>query len=313
MAYFSLLAGLVLLIVGGNALVSGSVVLAKKWHVSPLLIGLLLVGFGTSMPELMTSLVAVARHSGGIAIGNVVGSNIANILLVLGISAIIRPITIPVKSFGRDAIFLSVSTVVLLIALLKGTIGFEMGALMCVTLAFYVYHAYQTDKRHQQNITTVEPTALSKRINFPTHICVLLTCAGIVLTLWGAHVLVNSTVLIAGHLGIPEALIGLTIIALGTSLPELTASVTASSRGHSDLAIGNVVGSNIYNALFILGFTSLFMPVLAPPSMKGDVLIMTFATVLLLALGWFKGKISRQMGIWFVVFYLTYIVWLGIH
>ena len=311
MAYINLFVSLALLIIGGNVLVSGSVILAKRLKVSPLLIGLLLIGFGTSIPELMTSLFAVAHHSGSIAIGNIVGSNIANILLVLGICATIRPINIHDHAFGRDAIFLGLSAMVLLISLLKGVIGFEMGALMCMTLAFYVYHAYQTDKDHQKKLPPPEPTALSKRIYIPTYLSILLVISGLILTLCGANFLVRSTLNLSAQLGISEAVIGLTVIALGTSLPELTAGIVASLKNHSDVALGNIIGANIYNSLFILGFTALFMPVLAPPTMKFDVLIMTFATLALLALGWFRGQITRSMGITFIIGYLCYIGYLG--
>ena len=146
MEYLKLLMGLLFLIVGGNVLVSGSVLIAKKLKVSPLLIGIVLVGFGTSMPELSTSILSVFRKAEGIAVGNVVGSNIANILLVLGVAALIRPISINSRAFGRDAIFLGLSTAVLLISLLKGQIYWELGLLMCMTLAFYVYHCYKTEK-----------------------------------------------------------------------------------------------------------------------------------------------------------------------
>ncbi len=311
MAYFLLLVGVVLLIVGGNVLVSSAVVLARKWHISSLLIGLLFVGFGTSLPELATSLIAVARGVEGIAIGNVVGSNIANILLVLGVSAIIHPIKIPAHAFARDAIFLGVSTLVLLIAVLKGTIGTEMGALMCLTLVFYVYHAYQTDKKRQKEMSITPPLDISNKFILPLGLWIVLFVCGLVLTLWGAHILVNNAVLVAGSFGVSETVIGLTIIAFGTSLPELTTSIVASLKGESDIAVGNVVGSNIYNALFILGFTALWMPVLAPYSTRGDVVVMTFATLLLLGLGWFKGSISRRMGIVFVILYCAYIMWLG--
>ena len=141
MLYIKFLFGMLLLIVGGNVLVDGAVLVAKRFKVSPLLIGLLFIGFGTSLPELATSLLAVMHRADGIAIGNVVGSNIANILLVLGVSALICPIKIHTPSFGRDAIFLGLSTIVLLASLLRGHIAWELGALMCMTLAFYVYHA----------------------------------------------------------------------------------------------------------------------------------------------------------------------------
>jgi len=313
MAYFLLLVGLVLLIFGGNIFVSSAISLARKWHISSLLIGLLFVGFGTSLPELITSLISVARGVQGIAIGNVVGSNIANILLVLGICAIIQPIKIPAHAFSRDAIFLGISTVVLLIAVLKEKIGVEMGALMCLTLAFYVYHAYQTDKKRQKDMPIMPPLDLSEKLPLPIYLNFILFVSGLILMLWGAHILVNNAVLVAGHFGVSETVIGLTVIALGTSLPELTTSVLASLKGESDMAVGNVVGSNIYNALFILGFTALWMPVLAPYSTKGDVIAMTFATLLLLGLGWFKGSIGRRMGFVFVALYAAYIMWLGLY
>ena len=312
MSYILLVFGLLLLIGGGNILVDGSVNVAKRFKVSSLLIGLLFIGFGTSLPELSTSLISVARKVDGIAIGTVLGSNIANILLVLGVAAILRPIKIHPNSFGRDAIFLGVSTIVLLVSVLKGSIGWELGALMCMTLAFYVYHAYKTDKNHMKG-RVVEPQriVLSRRFHMSTPLAVVLTVCGLVLMLFGAHLVVNSVVVLAGHWGISETVIGLTVVAFGTSLPELVTSIIASVKNHSEVAVGNVVGSNIYNALFILGFTSLFLPVIVPPSVKVDMLVMAATTMLLLAIGWGYGKISRRMGWCFISMYCMYIVYLG--
>ena len=314
MIYIELLAGLFFLILGGNVLVDSAVSVARKLKVSSLLIGLLLVGFGTSMPELATSLLAVARDAGGIAVGNVIGSNIANILLVLGVAALIRPIKIHRNAFGRDAIFLGLSTIVLLVALLKGSIGWELGALMCMTLAFYVYHSYKTDKVHMaEQAETPQPIALSRRFHVSTPLSIILTISGLVIMLIGAHMLVDSVVVVASHLGISETIIGLTIVAFGTSLPELVTSVIASIKGHSDVAVGNVIGSNIYNALFILGFTALFLTVSVPPSVEPDVLVMAAATMVLLAIGWGRGKIDKLTGACFVLMYFTYIGYLGMH
>ena len=314
MYYIELLAGLLFLIVGGNVLVDGSVMVARKLKVSPLLIGVLLVGFGTSMPELATSLISVARQAGGIAVGSVVGANIANILLVLGVAALIRPIKIHKLSFGRDAVFLGLSTIVLLVSVLNGYIAWELGALMCMTLAFYVYHSYKTDKAHMKEQAQIpERIALSKRFHIPTALAVILTICAIILTIMGAHMVVDSVIVLAGHWGISETLIGLTIVAFGTSLPELVTAIIASQKGHSDVAVGNVIGSNIYNALFILGFTALFLPVSVPSTTKGDVLIMTSATLLLIAVGWGQGRISKLMGGCFVFLYFLYIIYVGIY
>ena len=314
MAYIELFLGLLLLIGGGNLLVDGSVTIARRFKVSPLLIGLLLVGFGTSMPELATSLLAVARKADGIAIGNVVGSNIANILLVLGMAAVLRPIKIHTNSFGRDAIFLGISTIVLLVSLLRGHIGWELGALMCMTLAFYVYHAYRTDKTHMKGqVVEPQPIALSRRFHVATPLAVVSTISSLILLLIGAHMVVNSVVILASHWGISETIIGLTVVAFGTSLPELVTSIVASVKNQSDVAIGNVLGSNIYNALFILGFTALFLPVVVPPTVKPDVLVMAATTMLLLAIGWGRGKIDRWIGGCFIAMYFMYIIYLGMH
>lgn len=312
MAYIIFLTGMFFLIVGGNVLVDSSIIIARKLKISPLLIGIFLIGFGTSMPELTTSLLAVARRAEGIAIGNVVGSNIANILLVLGVAAFIKPIKIHTPSFGRDAIFLGLATIILLISLLAGHISWELGALMCMTLAFYVYHAYQTDKEHIKTQSIELPRiALAKRFHLPTYLSIILAISGLVLMLLGAHMVVNSVILLASHWGISETLIGLTIVAFGTSLPELVTAIIASLKKQSDLVIGNVVGSNIYNALFILGFTALFLPVSVPLTVKPNVLIMTAATMLLLGLGWWHGKISKRIGLLFILMYFSYIFYVG--
>ena len=231
MVYVQFVFALFLLILGGNVLVSSSVLVAKRFHVSSLLIGLLLIGFGTSLPEFTTSLLSVVRHAGGLAVGNVVGSNIANILLVLGISAIIHPVIIHEKSFSRDALFLGISTAVLLIALLKGQIGLIMGVLMCAVLAFYICYAYRTDKAHMKNQKTeVRHVEMSRRFHISTPLAVVLTICGLILTLLGADFLVKSVVVIAGHWGVSETIIGLTIVAFGTSLPELVTGIIASMK-----------------------------------------------------------------------------------
>ena len=155
--------------------------------------------------------------------------------------------------------------------------------------------------------------SLFKKVYLPTPLAVLLTACGIILTLIGAHMVVNNVILIATLWGVSETMIGLTIIAFGTSLPELVTSIIASIKKQSDLAIGNVIGSNIYNALFILGFTSLFLPVAVPPSVEPDVVVMTIATLVLLALGWWREKLGKVTGLIFVLAYFGYIFYVGTH
>ncbi len=313
MLYILILLGFLLLIYGGNILVDGAVDVAKRMKVSPLLIGLTLVGFGTSTPELMTSLFAASMDAEGIAVGNVVGSNIANILLVLGVAASMCAIPVNKTSFKRDSRFLLLATGVLVLALLWGKIGFILGALMCGTLGYYVYYSYQTEKK---GVRAVE----EKEVAHPHHkkndhrdlaLSVAKTIIGIILTVAGARVLVTNSVVLAERWGVSETIIGLTVVALGTSLPELATAIIASLKKHSDLAWGNVIGSNIYNALFILGMTALFVPVKVPRNVTPDVAIMLAATALVLYFG-HKGKVTRFAGYLFCGLYVLYVGYLAI-
>lgn len=315
MEYLKFIVSLAMMILGANILVSGAVELAKRFRVSPLLIGLIVIGFGTSFPELTTSFLSMAGGQTDLAVGNVVGSNIANILLVLGVAAVIQPIEIQEISFKRDALFLGISSFVLLIALLQPQIGCESGILMCMTLFFYVYHAYTTDKNSLKNkVQVVQYVALSKRFYMSTPMACFIMVCGLVLTLVGAKYLLESVLNIFTQWGFSEVVIGLTIVAFGTSLPELVTSIVASLRKKSDVALGNVMGSNIYNALFILGISSLLMPIVVPgsDSFGADVLVMILSTALLLFIGWKQKQVTRWMGCVFLALYAAYIIYLGV-
>ncbi len=307
MVYLLLLVGLFLLAFGGDTMVNGAVALAKRFGVSALLIGLTLVGFGTSTPELLTSLVAVFQKSDGIAVGNVVGSNIANILLVLGMAAVITPIRVDLKSFKRDSSFLAVSTIALIVAVLIGQIYFLMGALLVGLLVYYVIYSYRSDKKQQRAQKSTEPETTKQ---MPVWLAFIKAVGGIALTMLGAKLLVDNSIILARDWGISEAVIGLTIVAVGTSLPELATSVMAAIRNQNDVAFGNVVGSNIYNALFILGVTALFMTVNVPSQMTLDVVIMSIVTITLIAIGFWKKQISRPTGALFLTTYAVYTFYL---
>ncbi|MBQ3695368.1 MAG: calcium/sodium antiporter [Alphaproteobacteria bacterium] len=312
MIYILILIGFAMLIYGGNILVDGAVSVARRMKVSPLLIGLTLVGFGTSTPELMTSLFAASIDAEGIAVGNVVGSNIANILLVLGVAAVIRAISVNKTSFKRDSLFLSIATGVLVLALFWGRIGFILGFIMCATLGYYVYYSYQTEKKEAKLDPTKTEVVRNKKSNhIELGLSIAKTILGIVLTVIGARVLVTNSVVLAERWGVSETIIGLTIVALGTSLPELATSIIASLKKHSDLAWGNVVGSNIYNALFILGVTALFVPVKVPKNVMIDTLIMVGVTALLLYFGR-RGKLTKRGGWLFCALYVVYIAYLAL-
>lgn len=311
MTYILLLCGLLLLFFGGDKLVEGAVALARRLGLSPLLIGLTLVGFGTSTPELLTSLLAVSRGSNGIAVGNVVGSNIANILLVLGVAAVIRPVQVSGGAFRRDSVVLAISSLMLLFGFILGQIPLFLGAIMVCMLIGYVYYSYQSDKKHQKQV--LAEMDLPKDEPQPLWRGLVWTVGGLLLTMLGAKLLVDNSIILARSWGVRESVIGLTIVAVGTSLPELATSIVASIKGHNDVAFGNVVGSNIYNALFILGMTALFMPIQMTRDMLPDLGWMMGVTALLIMVAFRKHQFSKLMGWVFLLLYGIYIAYLGMN
>ncbi len=273
--------GLVLLLVGGELLVRGAVASARLLGVSPLLIGLTLVGFGTSTPELVTSVTAALNGSPGIAVGNVVGSNIANILFILGLSAVIYPLAVNPRGFRRDAIMLSVATLVCLGVVLYGHVGMLVGVAFLASLLVYVVLVYLHEKRAPDEAAVVAEHRAQDARRGPRQLALSLAMAvgGIAITIYGARFLVDGSISLAKNLGVSDTIIGLTIVAVGTSMPELVTSVMAALRKHADVAYGNIVGSNIFNMLFILGSTSIIRPIDIPPQIASfDVWVMLAAT-----------------------------------
>lgn len=278
-----------------------------------MLIGITLVGFGTSTPELVTSIDAALRGSPGIAVGNVVGSNIANILLILGIAALIAPILIKPEAFRRDAVMMSVAALALAAFCFKGILGTSAGIFFLAAMLAYVLYTYRHERRmpdasaelHAREATLAEP---SPHGLWPS---LVFAVGGIALTLGGAHLLVDGAVELATALQISDTVIGLTVVAVGTSLPELTASIVASLRRQGDIAIGNVIGSNIYNILGILGITAIIQPLIIPPQiLQFDIWAMLAATALLVILAFGRRRLSRVAGAAFVFLYIGYIIWL---
>ncbi len=304
-----LLGGLVLLAVGGDLLVRGAVGAAARIGISPLLAGLTIVGFGTSMPELATSIQAALAGSPGIAIGNVIGSNIANTLLILGLSAIILPLAVQPASFLRDSIALGGSTVLCIIAVLLGTIGLVAGIGLVAALILYIVYAYRSEKgsgdaeeeRHEAEAADATPPV--------GNIWLLggMVVGGLAAAIYGAGMLVEGAIIFASAAGMSETVIGLTIVAIGTSLPEMVACLIAVFRQHGDVALGNVVGSNIYNLLGILGMTAIVHPIAVPAEIaRIDVWVLAGVTALLivqLRTGW---KISRPEGGLLLALYVLY-------
>ncbi|MDP1617693.1 calcium/sodium antiporter [Phenylobacterium sp.] len=300
-----IIGGLVFLAFGGEILVRGAVGSARVLGVSPLLSGLVLVGFGTSTPELVTSLIAALRNAPDIAVGNVVGSNIANILLILGVTAAISPIYVRPQAIGRDMIALGASSVICLLAVVAGFIDRWFGLFLLVLLGIYLVVTYLRERNHEAGGVTRPPVERDwKRLGR----FVLMTAGGIVLTVVGARLLVGGAIELAEGLGMPQRVIGLTIVAVGTSLPELVACVVAALRRHADVALGNVIGSNIYNVFGILGITAAVSPIRIPPEIANlDIWVLLAATGLLALLLRTGGGLKRLEGAGFLLAYVAYV------
>jgi cation:H+ antiporter len=304
--YLLVLGGMVALFGGGDMLVRGAVAVAQDFKVSPMVIGLTLVGFGTSAPELLTSLQAAFAGAPDIAIGNVVGSNIANILLILGVSALIAPVLIRRDTLMRDGGILIATTVLTIGLMAFGSIGRLAGLVLFAGLLAFLATAFLTDGEGGGDLP--EPSANSSTLR-----AFLTFAVGLVVTLMGAKFLVQGAIVMATNLGVSEAVIGLTVVAIGTSLPELITSAMAALRGKSDVAVGNIIGSCVFNLLGILGLTALVHPLsVAPEIMAFDVWIMAAATALLVLAGMFLGRIGRGMGAAMALAYAGYIAFLAL-
>lgn len=307
--------GLVLLALGGELLVRGAVGMAERLGISPLLAGLTIVGFGTSTPELATSVQAALAGSPGIAVGNVVGSNIANILLILGVSAIILPLAVNPASFKRDAIALGGSAALCTAAVLLGVIGLLTGAVLVACLVGYVWYAYKSESAaNDDECRRHEAEAEDRPVPPSTGLVILgaMILAGLAAAIFGAGWLVDGATVIASTAGVSESVIGLTVVAVGTSLPELIACIVAVLRKHADVALGNIVGSNIYNVLGILGATAIIQPIAVPAEIAAfDIWVMLGVTALLivqLRSGW---RLSRIEGALLVALYIGYSAFLA--
>lgn len=301
-----ILAGFVLLISGADVLVKGSVAVANKLKIPSLIVGLTIVALGTSAPEFVVSLTSAFQGAQGLVLGNVMGSNIANILLILGGTAIIFPVAINRKSFFRDFSFLMIVTVVFIIFALVGVFTLWMGIIMLAMLAGFIFFNYRSAKNSEQ---TKDDESKSPWANKSWLFVTIATIIGLLAIIYGADLLVDGAVAIAQAFGVSEEIIGLTIIAFGTSLPELATSCVAAFRKQSDLAIGNIVGSNIWNILFIMGATSTITNIKVPSQfICYDMWVMLLAVLLLFIVVYKNNKVTRIAGIWFVITYLVYLL-----
>lgn len=309
--------GLIILVVGADWLVRGAASLAAKLKISPLVIGLTIVSFGTSAPELTVNIAAALNGSADIAIGNIVGSNIANILLILGICAIIHPLKvksstvwkeIPLAALGvfllfvmgNDALFDGVS-----FNALTRTDGITLMALMGI----FMYYIYGMTKRDKMATESSESDDIKI---YNTWLSLGMIVVGLGALVLGGQMLVDSAVQIARQAGLSEALIGLTIVGVGTSLPELATSVVATLKKQDDIAVGNIVGSNIFNIFWILGLSATILQLPFNTAASIDVLVALGATMLLMGVMFIgkKHKLTRTEGILFLAIYVMYVGYL---
>jgi len=308
-----LLVGLAVLVKGADWLVAGASDLASRFGVSPLVIGLTIVSFGTSMPELLVTLISGLRHNADLAIANVVGSNICNVLLVLGLSALVRPLPVKESTVVSEIPFSVMAA--LLVGFLANaalftsssalTISRIDGVILLVFFVLFLMYVYRMSRAADYFADSIAPSELSlARAS-------LFVGLGIVALYFGGDWVVNGAVGVAQRLGIDDALIGLTIVAIGTSSPEIVASVVAARKGQTDIAVGNVVGSNIFNLLWILGFTSVIVELPFEVVNNFDLVMVIAASVLIIAalVTSRRGAILRTHGAIFVLLYAGYLAY----
>ena len=298
--------GLLVLIFAGDALVRGAVSLALKLGIPALIVSLTVVAFGTSAPELLVAVQSALEGAPGIAFGNVVGSNIANVLLVLGLPALIAAID-TTKSDMRSYLMMLAISVLFVILCFMGSFGPIQGGVLLLILVLVILDAIRAAQR-TRNGTTEKVDVEEGDANMPGRSVALFLGVGIIGLPIGAHLLIEGAVAIARDLDVSETVIGLTIVAVGTSLPELATSVMAAIKRQSEVALGNVIGSNIFNILAIMGFASFFGPLAVPQELLAlDLWVMMAAAIVLFPFAYFRRDISRSWGIAFVAAYALYI------
>ncbi|MFD0915662.1 calcium/sodium antiporter [Pseudahrensia aquimaris] len=313
LAYPLFAIGLFFLVYGGDWLVKGSVGLAERLSIPPLIIGLTIVAFGTSAPELVISLNAALGGAGGLAVGNVVGSNIANVLLVLGAPALITPIIFADHGVKRSLIFLVITTVIFMGMLATGTLGRLFGLVLLVMLASFLYMQYRDamSQKAADAAAAAEDDYLDEVGEVPTETrtIVIYILMGLIALPLAAHVTVSAATDIALQWGVSEAVIGLTIVAIGTSLPELATGISAARQGNASVGVGNVIGSNLFNIAAIMGITATVIPVgVAAHIINFDMWVMFVATLFLIALPLLNIKIDKGMGALLLGFFSVYIL-----
>ena len=301
MDYLFIVAGLALLVLGGEGLVRGGVGVAQRLGLSKAFIGTVLLGFGTSMPEFVATFSAAASGADGIAFGNVVGSNVANILMILGLSALIFPLALPRRGVWRDAAFVMVSSLGIVLWIWLDGLPRWGGLVLAGAFAVYMVLAFRSSGDEVDETVTFAPLGRS----------LLFALGGIAVLVAGAQLLITGASDVARGLGVSEAVIGITIVGVGTSLPEAVSSVIASLKRENELAFANIIGSNVFNGLAILGVSALAFPLeLGGGFGMVDGIVLLVATVAMFAFAMTRNVLSRWEGAVFLASYVGYLAWL---
>ena len=292
-----------MLVKGADVFVDGAAGIADKFGIPQLVIGLTIVAMGTSAPEAAVSITAALKGNADITIGNIVGSNILNILIILGITSVIVAVSVQKSTVRYEIPFMLVITVMLAIfGYTSGHITFWEGIIFWIAFTIYLAYLFIMAMNNKEEVEETK-----KR---PVWMLILFVVIGIVLVVWGSDVTVDAATMIARAAGLSQRFIGLTIVALGTSLPELVTSVSAARKGKADIAIGNIVGSNIFNILFVVGTTALITPVVFKPEFMIDTMISLAAGILLWLCVFRDRKLGRAGGIIMLLGYVAYFVYL---
>jgi len=308
LSFLLLILGLVLVSVGADKLVEGSSAIAKRLKVSDLVIGLTIVSFGTSSPELAVNVVSSFKGSSEISLGNIVGSNIFNILAVAGLSAIIRPITVHYSTLKKEIPLSFIAALSVLALGNKNPTILTRGDGVVLLSFFAIFLAYVFEMA-QKDKSMFEEMEMEKVKNINVLVSIVYIIGGLAGLVFGGRWIVNSATEIAKTLGVSDKLIGLTIVAAGTSIPELATSIVAAMKGNSEIALGNVIGSNIFNVFFILGISAVINPIAYNVQINTDLIILLITTVVL-SLFSRDLKIDKFEGIFFFLSYIGYTVYL---
>ena len=303
-----ILVGIVLVLWGADRLTDGAVAVAEKMKMPQIVIGLTIVAMGTSMPEFCVSLVSALKGTTDLAVGNIVGSNIFNTLLIVGVSAWVAPMTILKSTVRKDIPFALFASVVLLIMCLDGNISRLDAGILFVLFLVFMYVTLKGAKTKDDDTTAKTDSIEDNKNPMAAWLSIVWIIVGLACLIGGSNLFVEGATKVAEHIGVSEAVIGLTIVAGGTSLPELATSVVSARKGNSGIAIGNVLGSNVFNILAILGVTGVITPMHLQGITMLDLSMMVFSTLLVWLFSFTKYKIARWEGIVLTIVFIGYMV-----